>query len=56
VTIQFDDGVADQYGALAMLNAHAMHATFYVNSALVGDAAHMTAEVIGGPVQPPVQP
>jgi peptidoglycan/xylan/chitin deacetylase (PgdA/CDA1 family) len=42
VTIQFDDGVADQYGALALLNAHAMHATFYVNSGPVGDAAHMS--------------
>jgi endoglucanase len=42
VTIQFDDGVADQYGALATLNEHGMHATFYVNTGVVGDSAHMT--------------
>jgi peptidoglycan/xylan/chitin deacetylase (PgdA/CDA1 family) len=42
VTIQFDDGTADQYGALAILNAHGMHATFYVNSGVVGDAAHLS--------------
>jgi peptidoglycan/xylan/chitin deacetylase (PgdA/CDA1 family) len=42
VTIQFDDGSADQYAALAMLNAHGMHATFYVNTGFVGDATHMT--------------
>jgi peptidoglycan/xylan/chitin deacetylase (PgdA/CDA1 family) len=42
VTIQFDDGTADQYGALAILNAHGMHATFYVNSGVIGDAAHLS--------------
>jgi endoglucanase len=42
VTIQFDDGVADQYGALAMLNAHGMHATFYVNTGVIGDADHLS--------------
>jgi len=42
VSIQFDDGVADQYGALAILNAHGMHATFYVNSGFIGDSAHMS--------------
>jgi peptidoglycan/xylan/chitin deacetylase (PgdA/CDA1 family) len=42
VSIQFDDGVADQYGALPILNAHGMHATFYVNSGFVGDSTHMT--------------
>jgi peptidoglycan/xylan/chitin deacetylase (PgdA/CDA1 family) len=47
VTIQFDDGTADQYAALAILNAHAMHATFYVNSAVVGDAAHMSWTQLG---------
>jgi peptidoglycan/xylan/chitin deacetylase (PgdA/CDA1 family) len=47
VTIQFDDGVADQYGALAILNAHGMHATFYVNSGVVGDAAHMSWQQLG---------
>jgi endoglucanase len=44
VSIQFDDGVADQIGALPILNAHAMHATFYVNTGLTGDADHMTWE------------
>ena len=38
VTIQFDDGVADQYGALSALNGHGMHATFYVNTGVIGDA------------------
>ena len=42
VTIQFDDGVADQFDTLEILNAHGMHATFYVNSAVIGDADHMT--------------
>jgi peptidoglycan/xylan/chitin deacetylase (PgdA/CDA1 family) len=42
VTIQFDDGVADQYGALGPLSAHGMHATFYVNTGFIGDSAHMS--------------
>jgi peptidoglycan/xylan/chitin deacetylase (PgdA/CDA1 family) len=42
VTIQFDDGNADQYQALAVLTSRGMHATFYVNSGPVGDASHMT--------------
>jgi endoglucanase len=42
VSIQFDDGVADQFGALPILNAHGMHATFYVNTAVIGDADHMS--------------
>src|SRR5262249_14561591 len=42
VTIQFDDTNADQYQALAMLNAHGMHATFYVNTGFVGDSTHMS--------------
>jgi len=42
VTIGFDDGTADQYGALAILNAHGMHATFFVNSGSIGDSAHMS--------------
>jgi peptidoglycan/xylan/chitin deacetylase (PgdA/CDA1 family) len=42
VTIQFDDGSADQYAALAILNAHAMHATFYVNTGFIGDADHLS--------------
>src|SRR5215471_18027068 len=42
VTIQFDDGNADQYQALAMLNAHGMHATFYVNTGFIDDSAHLS--------------
>jgi peptidoglycan/xylan/chitin deacetylase (PgdA/CDA1 family) len=42
VTIQFDDGNADAYLALAMLNAHSMHATFYVNTGYIGDSTHMS--------------
>jgi peptidoglycan/xylan/chitin deacetylase (PgdA/CDA1 family) len=42
VTIQFDDGTEDQYAALAILAAHGMHATFYVNTGVVGDADHMS--------------
>jgi peptidoglycan/xylan/chitin deacetylase (PgdA/CDA1 family) len=42
VTIQFDDGNADQYLALAMLNAHGMHATFYLNTGVIGDSTHLT--------------
>ena len=42
VTIQFDDGNADVYQALAMLNAHGMHATFYVNTGFIGDATHLS--------------
>jgi endoglucanase len=42
VTIQFDDGNADQLNALDVLNAHGMHATFYVNSGFIGDATHLS--------------
>lgn len=42
VTVEFDDGNADQYQALAMLNAHGMHATFYVNTGFIGDATHLS--------------
>jgi peptidoglycan/xylan/chitin deacetylase (PgdA/CDA1 family) len=42
VTIQFDDGNADAYLALAMLTAHGMHATFYVNTGFIGDSTHMS--------------
>jgi peptidoglycan/xylan/chitin deacetylase (PgdA/CDA1 family) len=47
VTIQFDDGSADQYGALAILNAHGMHATFYVNTGFIGDSTHMSWSQLG---------
>jgi len=42
VTIQFDDGTADQYGARVILSNHGMHATFYVNTGVIGDADHMS--------------
>ena len=42
VTIQFDDGTADQMTALPILQAHGMHATFYVNSGVIGDGTHLT--------------
>ena len=42
VTIQFDDSNADQYQTLTWLNAHSMHATFYVNTGFIGDATHMS--------------
>lgn len=42
VTIEFDDGNADQYQALAMFNARGMHGTFYVNTGYIGDASHMS--------------
>lgn len=41
VTIGFDDGYADQYTARAILAAHNMHATFYVNTGVVGDSVHL---------------
>src|ERR1041385_3346778 len=47
VTIQFDDGSADQYGALAILNAHGMHATFYVNTGFIGDSTHLSWAQLG---------
>lgn len=42
VTVEFDDGNSDQYQALAMLNAHTMHATFYVNTGFIGDSTHLS--------------
>jgi endoglucanase len=47
VSIQFDDGVADQIDTLPILNAHSMKATYYVNTGVVGDSAHMTWEQLG---------
>jgi len=44
VSIHFDDGVADQIGTLPILNAHGMHATYFINTAVVGDSAHMNWE------------
>lgn len=42
VSIQFDDGNADQFLTRDVLAAHGMHATFYVNSGPVGDATHLS--------------
>ncbi len=42
VTIQFDDGNADQLNALALLSARNMAATFYINSGFIGDATHLS--------------
>jgi endoglucanase len=42
VTIQFDDGNADQLNALALLSARSMAATFYINSGFIGDATHLS--------------
>src|SRR4029453_14187524 len=42
VTIQFDDGNADQFAALPILQAHGVGATFYVNSRPVRGPNHMT--------------
>ena len=36
VSLTFDDGRQDQYTARALLAAHGMHGTFYVNSGIVG--------------------
>lgn len=44
VSIQFDDGVADQINTLPILTAHGMHATYYVNTGVIGDPAHMMWE------------
>jgi peptidoglycan/xylan/chitin deacetylase (PgdA/CDA1 family) len=45
VTLGFDDGTLDQFvQAFPILQAHGMHATFFVNTGpiLAGDAGHMT--------------
>ena len=36
VSLTFDDGIADVYQGLAPLNAHLMHATYYLNSPRIG--------------------
>lgn len=42
VSIQFDDGNDDQYQWLATLNNHGMHATFYVNSGVIGNTGKLS--------------
>src|SRR5262245_58744195 len=48
VTIGFDDTNLDQYTvARPILQAHGMHATFFVNSGFVGTADHMSWSQLG---------
>jgi peptidoglycan/xylan/chitin deacetylase (PgdA/CDA1 family) len=47
VTIQFDDGNADQYQTLNLLSAHGMQATYYLNSGVIGDAANLSWAQVG---------
>src|SRR5215472_15423055 len=42
VTIQFDDGNADVYQWISLLNTHGFPATFYVNSGSIDTADHLT--------------
>src|SRR5262249_12575896 len=35
-------GRADAYGAIGILTAHSMHATYYGNTGVIGDSAHMS--------------
>jgi peptidoglycan/xylan/chitin deacetylase (PgdA/CDA1 family) len=42
VSIQFDDGNADQFQALALLSQNGMAGTFYVNSGTIGDSSHLS--------------
>jgi peptidoglycan/xylan/chitin deacetylase (PgdA/CDA1 family) len=46
VTVGFDDGTVDQFGVLPELQAHQMHATFFINSGPIqaGDPDHMSVE------------
>jgi peptidoglycan/xylan/chitin deacetylase (PgdA/CDA1 family) len=40
VSLTFDDGTASEYQARAMLSAHGMHGTFYLNSARIGSSSY----------------
>ncbi|MFI6319356.1 polysaccharide deacetylase family protein [Nonomuraea sp. NPDC050556] len=42
VTLQFDDGNADTYAALAIMRDRGARATFYVNTGPLGDATHLS--------------
>jgi endoglucanase len=48
VTIQFDDGNADQINALTPLQARDMVATFYINSGFIGDPTHLSVADLHG--------
>ena len=47
VTIQFDDGNANQYLARGTTSFSGMHATFYVNSGVIEDENHLTWSQLG---------
>ena len=49
VTIGFDDGTVDQFDALPVLQAHDMHATFFINSGpiVAGDLDHLSVKQLG---------
>jgi peptidoglycan/xylan/chitin deacetylase (PgdA/CDA1 family) len=42
VSIEFDDGSAEQYGARSILASHKMKATFFINSGTLINSYHMT--------------
>ncbi len=42
VSLTFDDGDADNFAILPLLQQYGLHATFYIPSGLVGQAGHMT--------------
>ncbi|WP_437282979.1 polysaccharide deacetylase family protein [Sorangium sp. So ce375] len=42
VSIEFDDGLADQFSVRSLLAEHRMHATFFVNSGRLDHPGHLT--------------
>jgi peptidoglycan/xylan/chitin deacetylase (PgdA/CDA1 family) len=48
VTLGFDDGLASQVSARAMLAAHGMHATFFLNSGKIGHGTAMSWSQVAG--------
>ena len=46
VSLTFDDGRKSQSIARDLLASHGMHATFYLNSGLIGDSTHLTWEQV----------
>jgi peptidoglycan/xylan/chitin deacetylase (PgdA/CDA1 family) len=48
VTLAFDDTFADQLQGAAMLEAHGMRGTFYINSPRIGTSTYMTLAQIQG--------
>src|SRR5262249_36875673 len=44
VSLEFDDENSDQYQAGAMLAAHGMRGTFFVNSGRIGNDGYMTVQ------------